>query len=118
LPIGFHLSGDPFKKYLPLLRQKRAKKIVDLSSFKNRKVIIGAIVKSVKKIKTKKGNQEMAFVNVTDYSGEIEVVVFPKLFLRSGSLWQNNRILLIKALVQEKDNSLVLLADNAVSLSA
>ena len=114
--IGFHLSGNPFTKYLPVLKKKQAKAIADLEQYKNKKVVVGGVVKTVKKIKTKKNNDEMAFVTLTDFTGEIEMVVFPKLFRRTQSLWQNHHLILVKGFVQEKDRDLVLVLDDAVSL--
>lgn len=116
--IGFYLSANPFTKYLPILKQKKAKAIVDLDQFKNKKVIVGGVVKTVKKIKTKKNNDEMAFVTLTDFTAEIEMVIFPKLYVRTKSLWQNQQMILVKGLVQEKDRDLVLVIDEAISLRA
>lgn len=115
--IGFHLSGNPFKKYKSILQQKKAKPIVDIEKYQNKKIIIGGVVKTVKKIKTKKNNDEMAFVTLTDYTGDIECVIFPKLYRRTKLLWQINQILMAKGMVQEKDRNMVMIVDNAVSLA-
>lgn len=114
--IGFYLSANPFNKYLSILEQKKAKAIIDLDGFKSKRVIVGGVVKTVKKIKTKKNGDEMAFVTLTDFTAEIEAVVFPKLYTRTKFLWQNQQMVLVKGLVQEKDNELVLILDEAVSL--
>src|SRR3989339_1214034 len=116
--IGFYLSANPFNKYLPILKQKKAKAIIDLEQYKNKKIIVGGVVKSVKKIKTKKNNDEMAFATLTDLTAEIEIVIFPKLFSRSRQLWVTNQMILIKGLVQEKDRDLVIIVDEAISLRA
>lgn len=116
--IGFYLSANPFTKYLSILKQKKTKAVCDLDQFKNKKVIVGGVVKTVKKIKTKKNNDEMAFVTLTDFTGEIEMVIFPKLYLRTKNLWQNQQMILVKGLVQEKDRDLVLVIDEAISLRA
>lgn len=116
--IGFYLSANPFTKYLSILKQKKTKAVCDLDQFKNKKVIVGGVVKTVKKIKTKKNNDEMAFVTLTDFTSEIEMVIFPKLYLRTKNLWQNQQMILVKGLVQEKDRDLVLVIDEAISLRA
>jgi len=116
--IGFHLSVNPFEKYLSVLKEKNAKSIIDLEQYKNKKVVTGGIIKTVKRIKTRKNNDEMAFVTLTDFKAAIEMVVFPKLFAHTKFLWQNNQAVLVKGLVQEKDRDLVLVLDEAVSLKA
>jgi len=116
--IGFHLSGNPFTKYAWVLKEKRAKAIVDLDRFKNQKVIIGGTVKQVKQINTKKNGDEMVFTTITDFTGEIEMVVFPKLYQRTKKLWVLNSLLLIKGIVQEKDHDLTIVVEDVVSLKA
>jgi len=116
--IGFHLSGNPFSKYAWVLKEKGARAIQDLSQFKNRKVIVGGIIKQVKQINTKKNGDEMVFATITDFTGEIEMVVFPKLYQRSKHLWALNSLLLIKGVVQEKDHDLALVVDDVISLKA
>jgi len=116
--IGFHLSSNPFTKYAWVLKEKGAKAIMDLEQFKNRKVIIGGVIKQVKQINTKKNGDEMVFATITDFTGEIEMVVFPKLYQRSKRLWALNSLLLIKGVVQEKDHDLALVVDDVISLKA
>ena len=116
--IGFHLSGNPFTKYAWVLKEKRAKAIVDLDRFKNQKVIIGGTVKQVKQINTKKNGDEMVFATITDFTGEIEMVVFPKLYQRTKKLWVLNSLLLIKGVVQEKDHDLTIVVEDVISLKA
>ena len=60
--------------------QKKRKQSEWMDRKKNIKTLsVLGIISSVKVIMTKKG-EEMAFVEVTDYSGPIEVVIFPKTF--------------------------------------
>ena len=58
----------------------------------------------------------MAFVTLTDYTGDIECVIFPKLYHRTKLLWNNNQVLMAKGTVEEKDRDVVMIVDNAVSL--
>ena len=60
--------------------QKKRKQSEWMDKKKNAKILsVMGIISSVKVINTKKG-EEMAFVEVTDYSGPIEVVIFPKTY--------------------------------------
>ncbi len=113
--IGFNLSVNPLAKYAAIMMKKKAVPIAELKESAV-PVLIGGLIKAVKKIVTKKSNEEMVFVTVTDYTGEIELVVFPKVYARSRSLWVQNQIILAKGKVQRKEDNLVLLADEAISL--
>lgn len=113
--IGFNLSTNPLAKYKLLFERKKVVPIVDLQESAI-SVLIGGLVKSVKKIVTKKNNDEMVFVTITDYTGEVELVVFPKVYARGRSLWSQNQIILVKGKVQKKEDNLVVLADEAISL--
>ncbi|MFA6005140.1 MAG: DNA polymerase III subunit alpha [Patescibacteria group bacterium] len=113
--IGFNLSKNPLEKYQGIFRQKRVVAIDTLTRTSG-DVILGGLVKAVKKIVTKKSNQEMLFVTITDYTSEIELVVFPKTYTKTKNVWQRNQVLLVKTTIQEKDESLVGIVNDAVML--
>ena len=48
--------------------------------YENKEIKIAGLIKNVKEIVTKKGNQRMAFMEIDDGTGILEVVVFPSLF--------------------------------------
>jgi len=65
---------------------------------------------------TKRDNAQMAFVTITDYISEIELVIFPTVFKKTSELWKIDEILLIKGKVQDKDGRCVVLIDQAIGL--
>lgn len=71
--FGFYISGHPANK----LMSDRIIKINNLSHYLNKNVIIGVLVENIKVINTKKG-EKMAFVNVSDDTGNLNAVIFPK----------------------------------------
>ncbi|HET7615557.1 MAG TPA: OB-fold nucleic acid binding domain-containing protein, partial [Bacillales bacterium] len=66
-------------------------------------------------IRTKKGDP-MAFLTLSDDSGEIEVVVFPKLFGRHPTYFEQDRFLLVEGAFQKEEQSANLIARKAVLL--
>ncbi len=114
--IGFNLSKNPLDKYQPIFKQRKVCPLDELSE-KSGNVLLGGLLKSVKKVNTKKNNSEMAFATLTDYTAEIELVVFPKVYAKNKALWQRNQILLVRGKVQQRDDSLVVIVDSAVSLT-
>ena len=66
------------------------------------RVTVGGIVVGVKKITTKAGNHEMAFVKLEDLTGTIEIVVFPKIYSRTLDGGIKDQILSVSGKVDEK----------------
>jgi DNA polymerase III subunit alpha len=114
--IGFYLSGNPLEKFMSILKMKKAVPIQDLEKGKTKELIIGGLVKSVKIITTRKNGDEMAFVTLTDYTGDVEMVVFPKVYERYKKLWKQNKTLMVKGKLQTRDNELAMLVEKAVDL--
>jgi DNA polymerase-3 subunit alpha len=112
--LGLYLTEHPLTPYLPALEKKVTHKISQLSSgVRTSSVIAGGIVTQVKKIFTKTGNSEMAFVKIDDFTGVIELVVFPTVFQKTINIWLNDRIILAKGKLSQRDERLTILVDDA-----
>lgn len=115
--IGFLISKNPLLKFATLIKKKITKKIGDINMEDvNKTHILAGIVSGKKIIKTKKDNQEMAFINLFDETGSLECVVFPKLFARLREILAINRVILLKGKINDRDGRLSVLIDNAVDL--
>ena len=57
------------------------------------------------------GNNEMAFIRLEDLTGSLEMVVFPKVYVRTWAYWQADAIVSASGRVDEKDDRLTLLVD-------
>jgi len=110
--LGFYLTAHPLSSYEKKLRAVDAKQIGEITDedVGSRTHIAGIIV-NVKKIFTKAGNNEMAFVKVEDLSGTIEVVVFPKIFAQTSGMWVPDTVVDISGKIDEKDEKKTLLVD-------
>jgi len=115
--FGFYLSGHPLKPLLNLLSPKVSHQIKDLSIVEARKKItIGGIITRVKKIVTKRGGNEMAFVRIEDLTGAIELVIFPRVFAQTRSAWLTDRVVLVKGRIEEKDEGITMIVEDATSI--
>ena len=98
--IGIMLSSNPLDYKKEQLDKAGVKQINDLSV--NRVNKIAGIIKDIRRIKTKKGDQ-MAVIKIYDQTGELEVTVFPKVYdLVKGYLIKNN-IVVISGRFDKKD---------------
>ncbi len=115
--IGFLLNKNPLIKFAEIIEKKATKKIGLLTVDDiNAKVVLVGIVSGRKVIKTKKDNQEMAFLSVFDETGTVEVVVFPKLFKKFENILNINQVIIFKGSVSEKEDQLNVLMDVAMKL--
>ncbi|MFA5136693.1 MAG: DNA polymerase III subunit alpha [Patescibacteria group bacterium] len=116
--IGFSISKNPLTRYKHIIDEKSTKKIGEIANEDvNKTHILVGVISSKKVIKTKKDNHEMAFITVYDETGSIEVIVFPKLFDKMKSFLLLNQTIILKGKVNEKDDQLSIILENAMKLS-
>ena len=106
---GVYLSGHPLSDYYDLydsniLKIKYAKERCNNSQVKTTFSILG-MVGSVRVLKTKKGD-EMAFVSFEDGESECQLVVFPKVFEKTSSLWESGNIIIVNGSGELSDDDL------------
>ncbi|MBW3569303.1 DNA polymerase III subunit alpha [Candidatus Parcubacteria bacterium] len=118
--LGIYLSKHPLADFEKILAS-RATPIKDLSqSMEGKPVTIGGSVADVRHIITKNG-QKMAFVKLADMSGEIELILFPRVLKQTEGLWRHDAVVLVGGKVSSKDKNgnggeTKILVDNASEL--
>lgn len=111
--LGFYLTAHPLEKVMERLSNMDS--VTPIAQVTEERVgdrvqTVG-LVAQVKKIVTRNGGSEMAFIRLEDLSGNIEVVIFPKIYARTSQLWVRDAVVMIAGKVDQKDDRLVLLAD-------
>jgi len=93
--LGLYISGHPLEKY----REKLNKSEVTITGIKSMSdgspVVFGGLLESSKLILTKKGEQ-MAFMKASDFTDQIEVVVFPKVLTEFKEIAQPDKCVAIR----------------------
>ena len=72
--------------------------------------LVGGVT-SVRTIITQRKKEEMAFVQLEDLQGSIELVVFPKTYRTTKPLWAIDRILLVRGRVDFRDQKPKIICD-------
>jgi DNA polymerase III alpha subunit len=67
-----------------------------------KKAHVGGIINGVRVIQTKKGDN-MAFVQMSDVSGDIELLLFPSTYEQTAWLWEQDKIVIVDGTVNAKD---------------
>lgn len=112
--LGFYLTEHPFAQKFTSLQKSGAMLISDITTaYIGNRIQVYGLVSAIKKITTKAGNNEMAFVKLIDLQSSIEVVVFPKVYTRTADVWQHDCFVTVSGRVDEKDDRLTILVDEA-----
>lgn len=99
--LGLYVSAHPYEPFTDVFQEY----VLTCACISDRPegefVRCGGIIKSVKAIVTKKG-EPMAFVGIEDVSGQVEAIVFPRLYQEIKSLLIPDRVVLISAKVSAR----------------
>jgi DNA polymerase III subunit alpha len=102
--LGFYLSDHPVAIFEKRLKQAGAFVLFELSA-EHKRAASGVYIVSLRKIRTKKGDS-MAFLNVSDSSGEMEAVAFPIVYKKYSHLLDHGKFVVMEGKVEERDGKL------------
>jgi DNA polymerase-3 subunit alpha len=103
--LGLYVSSHPLEDFKNILE----KKVIKISKINpllaQKRVKVGGIISSIKKILTRNG-QPMIFMNLEDLEGKIEVIVFPGILAKNNNagIFKENKIVFVTGKVDLKDN--------------
>jgi DNA polymerase-3 subunit alpha len=109
--LGLYVSSHPLNGFKKLFETKTTAISKIDASYVDKKVILGGLISSVKKIVTKNG-KPMLFVKLEDLTGKTEVVVFPNLLDRNPAALQENKIVFVAGRVDDRNGEIKIVADD------
>lgn len=113
--LGLYLSDHPLKEYVDQLKDI-VTPINELRLDQNGQVVrVGGIIHEVKKITTR-SNQMMAFVQLEDLTGMVELLAFPTIYKEKNALMAADRVVVAEGKVSDKDGSIKILLDTIIPL--
>jgi DNA polymerase III subunit alpha len=109
---GVYFSDNPLLR-LSASTQKDASHLINQldESLDNQTVTLVGIVTSARVITTKKGDP-MAFAQIEDPSGNIELTVFPRTYAQTRNLWNAESTVKVKGKVESRDGKLKIICDS------
>ncbi len=114
--LGFYITGHPLDGYEELLEKfTNVNSIVLKEKNDGETIRVGGIVRDTKIIKTKKGDL-MAFVNLEDLHGSVEVTVFSSLYIKIYDLLVEDTPLLVQGQLQKDENYIKILAATIIPM--
>lgn len=114
--LGLYVSGHPVREYQSYI-DKVATPLDKLTpELVGQKIAVGGVIQKIQKILTKR-QETMLFVMLEDTKGKIEVLVFPKVLERIGSVWEEEKMIIAEGRLSDKDGVYKLIVDEAKELN-
>ena len=110
--VGVYISEHPLQKLaqeLPGIPITWSSAITE--ELAGQTIWLAGIVTEVRRI-IARSQKPMAFVRMEDLQGSFELVVFPRLFQETESLWTEDRLLLVRAKVEQQEGRLSLICES------
>jgi DNA polymerase-3 subunit alpha len=90
----------------------------DIETYNGKNVSIGGLITAMRKIFTKKNNDEMAFVTIENSVGaKMECVIFPRSFSENKDYWQINNVVILTGKVDSREDRISLIVERARKLN-
>lgn len=113
--LGLYISGHPLEPYKEKLLSREVN-IKKLSEFReNAEAIIAGIVESARAVTTK-GNETMVFMKLADFSGSIEVAIFPRVLTEYKDFVKSDACIAIKGKVSKRKGETSFIAEKIKAL--
>ena len=118
--LGFSLSAKPIAEIIGPLQFQSTHKIFEITSSElySEMVRVAGVITEVKVIITRKTGAEMAFAKFDDGTGNLELVIFPKVFKASRDFWVEGQPLLVIGKVDSRDETPAVLVESIETISS
>ncbi|MCE9541495.1 DNA polymerase III subunit alpha [Candidatus Kaiserbacteria bacterium] len=100
--LGLYISGHPLDKHKAKLTNQKTSIKHAKENLKGVETVIAGFVETVQSILTKKG-EKMAFLKFSDFSGEVEAVVFPRTLKENETLFISGNCIMLKGKISERN---------------
>lgn len=109
--LGFYITGHPLTKYELQLKKLGTKKSSELEVLTDgQEVVLGGILRNIKKVQTKSKAEIMAYCNLEDPDGNSEIIVFPELYRKRVHILQKDSILIVNGSVDKTEKGVKIIA--------
>lgn len=114
--LGFYISGHPLAPHQAVITKFSTTSTGAVAEVPDgRNVRMGGMVTGRKLIRTKK-EELMAFMQLEDMEGIIEVVIFPSVYADCQHLLTEDRPVMVQGKVQQEEKGTKLLADKLIAM--
>jgi DNA polymerase-3 subunit alpha len=111
--LGLYLTDHPLADALNAVA-KRANQLImniDLEIHLDHKFLIGGVITQLKQVQTRRSGKDMCFGTIEDQSGTARFVVFPRTFEKYEEHLGEDKVVLLKVRVDEREGELNLIVE-------
>jgi DNA polymerase-3 subunit alpha len=102
--VGVYVSEHPMQAAMSRLRESVTCLLSEIDeTMVGNKVTVAGMINWVRQIYTKSG-KPMAFAQLEDTQGSVELVVFSRLYEETRDLWQEGKVLVVRGTVDNKND--------------
>lgn len=114
---GFYITGHPLDEYKDILNQlfELGKAQDNPERLDKKEVTIGGLITNKRDIMTKR-NEVMSIIQVEDYTGSMEVVVFPRIYQQSQTYLAVDMAVKVHGRLDADEKGIQLIADSVKPL--
>lgn len=113
--LGLYISGHPLAEHKKKL-EDRDMNIMKLADFREgTEAVIAGMVEDARDVLTK-NNERMVFMRLSDFSGSIEIAVFPKVLTEFRQFIQNDACIVVKGRVSKRKGETSFVAEKVKAL--
>ncbi len=114
--LGLYVSGHPLDDYQTVIHEKTTISLAELTEdHDQQKIVVAGMIDNFKISTTKKGDT-MATVQFEDLTGNMDLLVFPKSFVRYRGMIEKDAIVLVKGRYLAQDDNPKISADEILPL--
>ncbi len=114
--LGIYVSGHPLDAHeAATVKARTSLGAIKAEPQPGLPVILPVLIQELRTVVTK-GGEKMAFIKLVDKTGEIEAVVFPRLYKEHGALFAPGACVLIKGNVTNRNGEISLALENVKAL--
>jgi DNA polymerase-3 subunit alpha len=115
--LGVYITGHPLTKYNAQLNKLGTKKSSELEETPDgQEILLGGILRNIKKFQTKSKAEIMAYCTLEDPGGNSEVIVFPELYRKRLPFLQKDTLLIVKGTIDKTEKGIKVIATDITSL--
>jgi len=115
---GFYITGHPLDKYRAKLETLPSLGSLTEGQYTDGQLIrVGGLIASAKRINTKNGSM-MCFVALEDFTGQVEVIVFPRVFEKTGRLLAPDLSVMVYGRLNIHEEGAKIMADDILPLGS
>jgi len=116
--LGFYLTDNPISKQMNLIKDLITYHLgeLDPNIHIGQQVVLGGSIASMRKVFTKRTNSEMAFATLSDESGQLDMVIFPKVFEECKTILGEDRVVVCHGKLDFREDSLSFVANKIMEV--